>query len=168
MEGPLPVQLHTEMAEKDKLHFKGPSQRLRSRSGTLIIDFSFPLQRRKLKGTGKEGERVRVSGEGKQMSASLGASSSPQIRLITGWWSLWMQNRHLVSPLLFLCSSQDVGDRTPPGMKQRGVKQTAGRAEGGGQERIPPCLHPVWRRRCLPFCTSGPGPGGRQQSLLRS
>ena len=76
------------------------------------------------------------------MSASLGASSSPQIRLITGWWSLWMQNRHLVSPLLFLCSSQDVGDRTPRGMKQRGVKQTAGRAEAGVRSAFLPAFTP--------------------------
>ena len=37
----------------------------------------------------------------------------------------------------------------------------SGECQREGQENIPPCPHPVWRRRCLPFCTSGPG--GRQQ-----
>lgn len=93
------------------------------------------------------------------MSASLGASSSPQIRLITGWWSLWMQNRHLVSPLLFLCSSQDVGDRTPPGMKQRGVKQTAGRAEGGGSGAHSSLPSPRLETKVPAFLYLGAGAG---------
>lgn len=59
----------------------------------------------------------------------------------------------LALPLLLPgCGRQDWAGRE--------TARNSGACRREGQERIPPCLHPVWRRRCLPFCTSRPGREG--------
>lgn len=158
----------TSSTQKDGWERQTTFQRTKSKSsapgvGPWSLTSLFLSKRRKLKGTGKEGERVRVSGEGKQMSASLGASSSLRFayhRLVVLMDVKLPSCFPLALPLLLPgCGRQD----------ETGWNGTwnSGGAEGRVRSAFPPCLHPVWRRGA---CLSVPrGRAGRETaSLLRS